>query len=111
MLLPLYSRAKYEPTITTKPVAAPAFRAIANSVSAESTAPKLLNPAGVFRVSVAVMLFGSPGVGLIYDPSIAHDKVGEKEHTAITSLLRAGLMGGQVAGFVFLSREETELEA
>ncbi len=59
--------------------------------------PKALDPNYAFRLSIVTTLFLTPGLGTIYGPSMGHFYAGEANHGLLTSVLRAGLIGGQVA--------------
>jgi cysteine-rich repeat protein len=74
----------------------------------QSSEEDLVDAQDAFRVAIATTLFGPPVLGAIYGPSIPHWKAGEKGRAAGTAILRGLLLGGQVAGFVALSRGATQ---
>lgn len=59
-------------------------------------APKL-DPNRAFQLSITMTMFGPPGLGLIYGPSMGHFYAGEYGHAIATSLVRAALVGADIA--------------
>lgn len=59
----------------------------------ESSVAPLISPEEAFRRSLVTTLFLTPGLGLIYGPSIGHFAAGETGRGVGMTLLRAGLVG------------------
>jgi cysteine-rich repeat protein len=67
-------------------------------VSQPASAPTL-DPDRAFHLSIAFTLFGPPGLGLIWGPSVGHIYAGESERAAMMMLLRSAALAGAVAPF------------
>lgn len=58
-----------------------------------SAATPLISPEEAFRRSLVTTLFLTPGLGLLYGPSVGHFSAGETGRAMTMTLLRAGLVG------------------
>lgn len=69
---------------------------VADSSEEEPTVKILITPEEAFRRSLVTTLFLTPGLGVIYGPSVGHFAAGETGRGFGMSFLRAALVGGSI---------------
>lgn len=70
--------------------------AVSDSGEEEVETRVLISPEEAFRRSLVTTLFLTPGLGVIYGPSVGHFSAGETGRAFGMSFLRAGLVGGSI---------------